>query len=69
LHLQKKYHGGMKPSNILINNEGVVKLSDYNISSQLLNINNQNNKLSHSLYKMPPELTNKNNSNKNSYSI
>ena len=69
LHLQKKYHGGIKPSNILINNEGVVKLSDYNISNQLLNINNQNNKITHNLYKMPPELTNKNNSNKNSYSI
>ena len=69
LHLQKKYHGGIKPSNILINNEGVVKLSDYNISNQLLNVNNQNNKLSHNLYKMPPELTNKNNTNKNSYSI
>ena len=25
LHLQKKYHGGIKPSNILINNDGVVK--------------------------------------------
>ena len=56
LHLQKKYHGGIKPSNILINNEGVVKLSDYNISSQLLNFNNQNNNI-----KNPPELTNKNN--------
>ena len=69
LHLQKKYHGGIKPSNILINNEGVVKLSDYNISNQLLNINNPNNKITHNLYKMPPELTNKSNSNKNNYSI
>ena len=54
LHLQKKYHGGIKPSNILINNEGVVKLSDYNISNQLLNLNN---------LKTPPELTSKNNYN------
>lgn len=69
LHLQKKFHGGIKPSNILINNEGVVKLSDYNISNQLLNINSQNNKITHTLYRMPPELTNKNNSNKNSYGI
>ena len=54
LHLQKKYHGGIKPSNILINNEGVVKLSDYNISNQLLNLSN---------LKTPPELTSKNNYN------
>ena len=54
LHLQKKYHGGIRPSNILINNEGVVKLSDYNISNQLLNLNN---------LKTPPELTSKNNYN------
>ena len=59
LHLQKKYHGGIKPSNILINNDGVVKLSDYNISSQLFNVNNQNS----NLYKNPPELSNKNNYN------
>ena len=73
LHLQKKFHGGIKPSNILINNEGVIKLSDYNISSQLLNINNQNNliqnnKFSNNIYKIPPELVNKNN-NKNNYNL
>ena len=59
LHLQKKYHGGIKPSNILVNNDGVVKLSDYFISSQIINSSNQSN----NLYKPPPELENKNNYN------
>ena len=62
LHLQKKYHGGIKPSNILINNDGVVKLSDYNISNQLLNITNLTNN-NNNIYKNPPELLNKNNYN------
>ena len=57
LHLQKKYHGGIKPSNFLVNNEGVVKLSDYFISNQIQNNSNLNN----NLYKPPPELENKNN--------
>ena len=62
LHLQKKYHGGIKPSNILINNDGVVKLSDYNISNQLLNITNLVNN-NNNMHKNPPELMNKNNYN------
>ena len=28
LHLQKKFHGGIKSSNILVNNDGIIKLSD-----------------------------------------
>ena len=64
LHLQKKFHGGIKPSNILINNEGVIKLSDYNISEQLLlnddNITNDNNHLKTYIEKAPPELLGKN---------
>ena len=64
LHLQKKFHGGIKPSNILINNEGVIKLSDYNISEQLLlnddNITNDNNHLKTYIEKSPPELLGKN---------
>ena len=63
LHLQKKFHGGIKSSNLLVNNEGVIKLSDYNISGQLLNndinisdnIPSKNNK-----GKLPPELIGKN---------
>ena len=58
LHLQKKYHGSIKPNNILINNEGVVKLSDYNTSNTLINNNNANNN-----FKLAPELLNKNNYN------
>ena len=54
LHLQKKYHGGIKTSNILINNEGVIKLSDYNISEQLLFHFEENIK------NTPPELLGKN---------
>ena len=54
LHLQKKYHGGIKLSNILINNEGVIKLSDYNISEQLLFNKDENVK------NTPPELLAKN---------
>ena len=62
LHLQKKYHGAVKPSNILINNEGVVKLSDYNTSNLLLNLNNlNNNNNNNNFFKSPPELQNKNN--------
>ena len=54
LHLQKKYHGGIKLSNILINNEGVIKLSDYNLSEQLLFNSDENIK------NTPPELLGKN---------
>jgi len=54
LHLQKKYHGGIKLNNILINNEGVIKLSDYNISEQLLFNKDENVK------NTPPELLGKN---------
>ena len=54
LHLQKKYHGGIKLNNILINNEGVIKLSDYNISEQLLFNKDENIK------NTPPELLGKN---------
>jgi sporulation-specific protein 1 len=64
LHLQKKFHGGIKPSNILLNNDGVIKLSDYNISEQLLlnddeNLNN-NNQTKNNIEKSPPELKGKN---------
>ena len=58
LHLQKKYHGGIKPSNILINNEGVAKLSDFNMSSKLFNHNHNNN---NNIYTTPPELIKNNN--------
>ena len=64
LHLQKKFHGGIKPSNILLNNDGVIKLSDYNISEKLLlnddeNLNN-NNQTKNNIEKSPPELKGKN---------
>ena len=60
LHLQKKAHGAIKPSNILINNEGVVKLSDYNTSSLLINNKNSNSN-SNNNFNTAPELLNKNN--------
>ena len=62
LHLQNKFHGGIKSSNILLNNNGVVKLSDFNISEQLLLnddiINNEH--LKNNIEKCPPELIGKN---------
>ena len=58
LHLQNNYHGGIKSSNILVNSEGVIKLSDFNISEQLL-LNNENMD-NNDIKKTPPELLRKN---------
>ena len=62
LHLQKKFHGGIKTSNILLNKDGVIKLSDYNISEQLLlnDDNSNNNQEKNNIEKYPPELKGKN---------
>lgn len=53
-HLQKKYHGGVKPNNILINSEGVAKLSDFNLSIRLFNDNTTNS--NNNIMNTPPEL-------------
>ena len=60
LHLQKICHKNMKLSNILLNNDGVIKLSDTNI-----NFNNIDN--NSKIKKVPPELLKEN--NKDNYSI
>ena len=58
LHLQKKFHGGIKSSNILVNNDGIIKLSDSFISEQLLN--DDNSQIKNDIEKIPPELIGKN---------
>jgi len=60
LHLQKICHKNMKLSNILLNNDGVIKLSDININFNKIDNNSK-------IKKVPPELLKEN--NKDNYSI
>ena len=55
LHLQKKFHGGIKSSNILVNNDGVIKLGDCFMSEQLL-LNDDNSQVKNNVDKIAPEL-------------
>ena len=59
LHLQKKFHGGIKSSNILVNNDGVIKLGDCFMSEQLL-LNDDNSQVKNNVDKIAPELLGKN---------
>ena len=60
LHSNNKIHRDIKAGNIMLNKDGIIKLADFGLSTQVINPNSSRETIIGSPYWMSPEILNRN---------